>query len=603
MLGKLIRFIFQSIAVFILSTQISNAQLDDIRIVIDVSGSMVKTDPHNLRQPALRMISGLIPSGASAGVWTFGRYTNMEVKWGKVDESWRQSAASGAMAIHSRGQFTNIQSALVRASTGWEQPDPGTRRNLILLTDGQIDISKDAEKNKASRNELLTESLPQLVKSGITIHTIALSDFSDELLLKRIAYETGGSFEKASSAEQLQRIFLKMFERATLPDMVPLSDNEFDIDNSVHEMTLLVFNKNDKQTRLIDPDGNIDTFEQHSTLVNWLNDQGYDLITIDKPKPGKWKLDAAIDPDNRVMIVTDLQLVVDGIPAYMTPDRSVELKVELHNKGEKISKNSFLKFVKFYAEHKFQDKSQQLPLELKKSRELADKGIYLQTIDKPIAEGIHEIEIHADGSTFKRSKKYSVKVQWPVEVEIKDSDKRGVYYLKISPRDEYIAPQSLKIAPQLESPDGNSLPLTMIPLNNHWSGEIQALHQDGTHRLLINIQAQTHAGEDIAIDLAPYMVEGVKQLEPEVKPESSENSAAENGQLPDPSGINDASNLAPSDQPAEENDLLFNIMMISIINVVLITLGLAGYWFMKKSKKNLVSILEEDEELAGKIDD
>ncbi len=37
------------------------AALDDIRIVIDVSGSMLKTDPNNLRAPALKMLNGLIP--------------------------------------------------------------------------------------------------------------------------------------------------------------------------------------------------------------------------------------------------------------------------------------------------------------------------------------------------------------------------------------------------------------------------------------------------------------------------------------------------------------------------------------------------------------
>ncbi len=63
---------------------------DDVRIVIDVSGSMVDSDPQNLRVPALRMLNGMIPTGARAGVWTFGRYANMEVKWGPVNDQWRR---------------------------------------------------------------------------------------------------------------------------------------------------------------------------------------------------------------------------------------------------------------------------------------------------------------------------------------------------------------------------------------------------------------------------------------------------------------------------------------------------------------------------------
>ena len=61
----------------------------DFRVVIDVSGSMKQTDPQNLRVPALKLINGLIPTGSRAGVWTFGRYVNMAVKWSKVDDAWR----------------------------------------------------------------------------------------------------------------------------------------------------------------------------------------------------------------------------------------------------------------------------------------------------------------------------------------------------------------------------------------------------------------------------------------------------------------------------------------------------------------------------------
>lgn len=62
-------------------------QNDDVRILIDVSGSMKKTDPSNLRVPAMKLINGLIPAGAKAGVWTFGRYVNMTVKWERLTKT------------------------------------------------------------------------------------------------------------------------------------------------------------------------------------------------------------------------------------------------------------------------------------------------------------------------------------------------------------------------------------------------------------------------------------------------------------------------------------------------------------------------------------
>ena len=131
----------------------------DFRIVIDVSGSMKQTDPQNLRVPALKLINGLIPTGSQAGVWTFGRYVDMAVKWGRVDDAWRKQADLGADKIHSNALLTNIQSALARARVGWDKPDAKTRRILLLLTDGKVDISSDPAKNEKSRASVLNAGL------------------------------------------------------------------------------------------------------------------------------------------------------------------------------------------------------------------------------------------------------------------------------------------------------------------------------------------------------------------------------------------------------------------------------------------------------------
>ncbi len=603
MLRKLFRFTFSCLTIFVVSTQLCRAQLDDIRIVIDISGSMLKTDPQNLRQPALRMISGLIPTGASAGVWTFGRYTNMEVKWGKVNESWRKSAAKGALAIHSRGKFTNIDSALNRASSGWEKPDPKTRRNLILLTDGKVDISSDALKNQQSRDTLISKTIPQLVKNGVIVHTIALSQFTDETLLKTIAFETGGSFEIAKSADQLQRVFLKMFERATIPDMVPLTDNQFTIDNSVDEMTLLVFNKSGKKTSLTAPDKSIHSLDKHGNKVKWLNDLGYDLITVTKPQPGVWLLDADIDPDNRVLIVTDLKLMVDNIPVYLMPNHDINLKVELHNEGKKISKNSFLKFVNFYVDHKDNKATEKLPLELKQSREIADKGIYLQTIAAPLTEGVHEIEVHADGSTFNRSKKYTVNVYWPIEVDIAETDKQGVYALSLIPHDEYLKPETANISVSLEMPDKELQPQIVAQQTEGWGVKLEANQQNGIHHVLIKVEAQTRDGKTLAYELAPYPIEGVKQAEVEIIPPTVDSEKPVVEELV----TNDAAKPDSEVQPDDPVDtVFFNIMMISIANIAIIIIGLGVFWYIRKSKqKNSISLLDEgnDDEIGVSVND
>ena len=64
----------------------------DVRVLIDISGSMKKNDPENLRRPALNLITELLPAGDTAGVWTFGQYVNELVRHQPVDEAWRKMA-------------------------------------------------------------------------------------------------------------------------------------------------------------------------------------------------------------------------------------------------------------------------------------------------------------------------------------------------------------------------------------------------------------------------------------------------------------------------------------------------------------------------------
>ena len=280
-MNKIIRFLIISLAIGLMPGELlADPKYDDIRIVVDVSGSMMNSDPSNLRIPALKLLNGLIPDGSSAGVWTFGRYENMIVKWGKVDDAWRKRADVGADQIHSNGLYNNIEKALVRASHGWKKSDPDTRRNIILLTDGRLNISRNTEKNRLSREAILTESIQSLKQQSVKIHAVALSKNTDEELLKRLALETGGSFQVAETARQLQKILFKTFERATEPDSVTLKNSQFVIDESIKEMTLLIFRQpGSKPTRLYPPDSNPITGKTPGNSV-WRSDAGYDQIRI-----------------------------------------------------------------------------------------------------------------------------------------------------------------------------------------------------------------------------------------------------------------------------------------------------------------------------------
>lgn len=486
---------------------LATSNYNDIRVVIDVSGSMKKTDPLNLRIPALKMLNGLIPDGSYAGVWNFGGDVNMTVKWGEVNTAWRQQADIGVAKIHSNGLYTNIESALSRATLGWVVADIKAKRSVILLTDGQVDISKDTQVNKESRKLILSESIQALKNSGAKVHAIALSKDTDETLLKQLALETGGSFEIAGSAKELQKIFLKLFERATDPDMIELKGNKFTVDKSIHELTLLIFRpKGSKPTQLYPPDSTQISSKQKGKST-WRSEEGYDLITIKKPTVGIWKIDAYSDPDNRLMVVTDLKLKLNEVPAYITPSEPITIEAELHNKGKKISKNSFLRFVTFDLRH-INEKDTVNQLSLIHNKMPKDKGQYIHQFEGLLAEGRHSFIVTIDSQTFNRGKRIDFEVQWPVKVDIRTTADPGTYQLTIEAREEYLKANTLLPDIQMKAPNGDQFALVLNNNAGIWEAEFNA-NQAGLFQAHIKVSAQTINGEKQTYDLGGYSMVGV----------------------------------------------------------------------------------------------
>lgn len=550
---------------------------------------MKLNDPNNLRKPALRMLNGLIPTGAKAGVWTFGRFVNMQVKPSKVNKAWRKKADAGAAQIHSNGLFTNIESALTKATAGWNKKDKKWRRNIILLTDGQVDISKNPAKNKISRQNIIDKNLKKLKALGVKVHVVALSRSTDETLLKRIALETEGSFEIAETDKDLQRIFFKMFERATKPDTVPLIGNSFVVDKSIKEMTLLIFKdaRTKKKTQLFDPTGRVINKDKKYRDVSWRSDEGYDLVTITKPKNGKWRLDAKQDGDNRVMIVTDLKLIAKAPPPYILPNQPLSIIAELQNKGKVIRKNSFLKFVKFNIEH-IDSEGVSRKSDLPMSKHRSEKGQYPFLINQDLKEGEHVLVVSADSNTFKRSKRFSVEVQWPIKVDIIPKPKSpGFYSLVVTPREEYIDVDTLELKIILEKPSGEKESVAMLKSGGTLVSTLNASGSNHVHVLRVSMQAMSVTDTKLSYDLGEYPFIGVEKIEEIIEPINKP--VKEN---------NEDKELEPeviSEEIEEETDWVMVGIITVLVNLVIIGIGVGVYLYIRKKKTPDELSLDDDD--------
>ncbi len=496
--------------------------VDDVRVLIDISGSMKRTDPHNLRRPALRLFTSLLPNGTHAGVWTFGQWTNMLVKHGPVDAAWKARARKAAGEISSLGLYTNIEDVLRRATWDWKRPDDASRRSLILLTDGLVDIARNPAENAASRERILDDILPRLQQAGVTVHTIALSDESDADLLRQLAAATGGWFETIESADGLERLFLRMFEKVSKADTLPLTGNKVNIDNSIHEATFLVFRKpGSPPTTVTAPDGSNFGQQQLPAGVEWFEDERYDLITVQNPPPGEWRINADLDPDNRVMVVTDLRLKNTELPNDLSVGQPLLFTAQLEQKGRIIDRPDFLQFVKVTLTQ-VSDTGDEWQWRLRDDGKQADltanDGVFSTRLGESLIEGEHEFILDVDGITFKRNKHQQVKVYGqPVDAQLVPLG-HDRFALTIVPYVSLIDPHSMRVEVEHVLPNGR-LQKTEAPQVNtaEWRLELDASGSIGEHELTAHISGQRSDGSPLNVQLGPIYFEAGGDAAPQAR--------------------------------------------------------------------------------------
>jgi len=566
----------------------------DTRILIDISGSMKKNDPDNLRRPALRLLVGLLPAESRAGVWTFGQYVNMQVPLGKVDKTWRERARKGASKIHSRGLFTNIEDVLERATADWEGSPLKYYRHLVLMTDGVVDVSKDPAESAASRQRILQKLLPQLKQQEARVHTIALSERADHELMKTLSRETGGWYEQVDEADQLQRVFLRIFEKVGRPDTVPLKDNRFRVDGSITEATLLVFRSGEaKATRVVPPSGKPFGVDDVPPNVSWHRDEGYDLLTISDPEAGEWRIQAATDPDNRVVVVTDLKMHGTELPGRVVAGEKIPLAIHFSDHGKQIMKASFLNVVSLQGELSDADgPGEPRPIldDGKDGDEKAADGRFTLVVGDGLEAGRVTVTINAEGKTFQREQHQSFELVPPLAVEVErgvDGEQSAIR-VRVIPDEGLLDPASMEFNSSLVPREqGDSRPVMLLPAadGKAWETRVDPSALVGSWSLSIHFSARTLTGSLIALDLDPVMIEGDAQpLPPDPPPAPPE---------PEPEPVPEKT--AP-EEAAVEDDRLLEIGLFSAGNLIALLLAGGGYWWVRRRRSgDQVQLVDDDD--------
>ncbi len=515
------QLLFLYILLFSVSSLWAAPPPPDVRLLIDVSGSMRQNDPQNLRIPALRLVNELLPLGAAAGVWLFADKTEALVPPAVVNEAWKTRTRSRLERIHSRGALTDIEQALTAGLSGWEASKEATDRHLVLLTDGLVDVGKDPAQSAASRQRILSEQLARLRALQVKVHAVALSDAVDAELLRTLTSDTGGWLEKAADADALQRIFLHMLEQAAAPTTVPLSGNQFQIDGQVSEFTLLAFRSGEVATALITPDGKTISGTKPAPDVLWREEEGYDLVTLTKPQPGRWQLQGVSDPDNRVVVVTDLGLELEPLPGVLPHGTRLQLAAWLTDHQQPVTRQDLLQLVTATAtltalpeENAGAETAPQMePVQVRLELDAKTGRYHSELETTPLLPGSYQLQMTLDSGTFQRQLAKRLRligapltvtyqVQLPTEVmptaAIVATLAAEVDMVDLTTLSGYLRAHSTtgqQVVLDIPQPTTQPLVLT-LPITH-----------PGSYRVEGRLLARSHSGELIDVTPAPQQIE------------------------------------------------------------------------------------------------
>lgn len=557
----------------------------DVQILIDVSGSMKKNDSAYLRIPALKLLVNLLPPESKVGVWLFSADTKPLVPPTRVDENWKKKALLSASKIHSRGLFTDIEDAVTKGMSQWTEADASARRSVILLTDGVVDVSEGPQESTASRKRIIEKLIPKLQQLSIQVHTIALSANADHELLKKMAFDTGGWNKSVQSADQLQRVFLKMFKKAVPRDSVPLQDNKFKIDAGIDEFSTLVFRKSESSpSLLVDPSGTEYSSDTSGEDIKWYTEQGYDLITIKNPMPGDWQLVADVDPDNQVMVVTNLKLILNELPNYVNQNEPLDVAVSITEQGKKITRDGFLELVDMQL-------VQTDELDRKRDwimkQDASVKGQFLQPVGETLSPGRQKFRVIADGKTFMREVEYTVDVvENPIEVDVVVDDAESELIIRLRADTEILDPESVQAVASIADADGENTEVAFEEDDDSLVMRLGIPQDD--QRLIVNfsVSAQSVLGNAVSPKIRPIILDQKYLDKLSGASDSQDEDEWDDENEDEDEGMVEGTDSEEESLEGEDADWVSTSVIAGGVNLVLIVGGFFAYRFFKKRSEN-----------------
>lgn len=306
----------------------------DAVLLLDASGSMLKTDSQKLRFEGAKLFFKFLGDDDRFAIVTFSDKAKVVSELKEFKKENTDSIARDIDAIKTEGQYSDILEG-VKASTQILEASPrnDAERVIILISDGKMEPSPAVGQASVRTVELVNQVLPELKTKEIKIHSLAFSSQADKILLGEVAATTDGLSWFTGSAEDVHKSFADLFLAVKRPQVVPMRSRGFMLDGDVDEATFYITRDEASKLTLVSPKGTEMTVDRIPEWVTWFAGKNFDVITMREPDIGEWQVQGGVSAEGFATVLTNLKLVSDW-PVFVRAEERSIVQARLYD-GEK----------------------------------------------------------------------------------------------------------------------------------------------------------------------------------------------------------------------------------------------------------------------------
>ena len=394
---------------------------------------------------------------------------------------------------------------------------------------------------------------------------------------------------------------------------IPLLQNRFRIDFTVDELTMVFFREfGSPPVVLVKPDGT-KIFQSQADGVNlfWFDSTTYDMISIKNPTPGPWQAVGQIKPGSRVMVISDLALHADPLPAVICSGEILKQTAYLTNHGQPIDYTDFRDVVELKVEfvstnnpnfNNFGSENQLIATFEDNGKGMDERpldGTFTGQFNLAVADGEWTPVFSVSTPMFSREQVDPNLMLYanPIKVSVEmDKDGKGFHKLLIDAERQHVDMSSLLLDGKVRFPNGDIQHFSITDASSAAREHLIVNYEYGVYRVKLTAYGNTVDGREFILDVPEFsfLAEDPRPVpQPVPVGETGEEGVAVVGEASSDKTTDTEESMAPQEPIITEPELAEQdigmgqttlVLLVLLINLLIIGGGGAAIWYFLRKK-------------------